>query len=179
VLRCRPANSPKARFYRWASIALIASGAGCAPDAATTNRRAPGDRFDPSVVLAGARAGRAEDAMTVTTAGYQARPLLPAADGVRWDDVEMAVTNVSKRSFVGVAAYQRTADTVVGSTILADGQQGTVTVRRGAEGSITVGAQLGTFPDEARDRAFTDAVTKELRRLGSIKRPQPDVPPAS
>jgi len=52
-------------------------------------------------------------------------------------------------------------------------------VRRGAEGSITVGAQLGTFPDEARDRAFTDAVTKELRRLGSIKRPQPDVPPAS
>ena len=117
--------------------------------------------------------------MTVTTAGYQARPLLPAADGVRWDDVEMAVTNVSKRSFVGVAAYQRTADTVVGSTILADGQQGTVTVRRGAEGSITVGAQLGTFPDEARDRAFTDAVTRELRRLGSIKRPQPDVPPAS
>ncbi len=155
----------------------IAAGAGCAPDAATTNRRAPGDRFDPSVVLADARAGRAEDAMAATAAGDRARPLLPAADGVRWDDVEMAVTNVSKRSFVGIAAYRRTADTVVASTILSDGQQGTVTARRGADGVIGISAQLGTFPDESRDRGFADAVSVELRRLGAIKRPQPADPP--
>ena len=115
--------------------------------------------------------------MTATAAGYPARPLVPAADGVRWDDVEMAVTNVSKRSFVGVAAYERTADTVIASTILADGQQGTVTVRRGSDGGIRIGAQLGTFPDESRDRGFADAVSEELRRLGSIRRPQPAEPP--
>lgn len=110
--------------------------------------------------------------MTGPTAGYQARPLVPAADGVRWEDVEMAITNVSKRSFVGVTAYDRTADRVVGSTVLADGQRGSVVAERGAKGAIAIHAKLGTFADASRDRSFEEAVSAELRRLGAIRRPQ-------
>lgn len=111
--------------------------------------------------------------MAGAAAGHDARPLLPAADGVRWTDVELAMTNVARRSFVGIKSYDRTDNAVVGSTILADGQRGTVTAARDASGAISFRAQLGTLPDDRRDRGFEQDAAKELRRLGAIPRPQP------
>lgn len=125
------------------------------------------------MVLDGSRAGAAEGALVGAAAGHSPRPLVPAAGGVRWSDVELAMTNVSKRSYVGVQAYDRTENAVVATTILADGQRGTVTAARDASGAISFRAQLGTFPDERRDRAFERDAGTELRRLGAISRPQP------
>ena len=168
----RPASPSSARFYRCAVLAGAVACAACRPDAATTNRRAPGDEFDPTVVLQGRSADAAEGAMAGAAAGHAARPLAAAADGVRWSDVELAMTNVARRSFVGVEAYDRTENAVVATTILADGQRGTVIASRDALGAISFRARLGTLADDRRDRAFELDAAKELRRLGAIPRPQ-------
>ena len=111
--------------------------------------------------------------MVGATEGYQPRPLVPASDRVRWEDVETAMTNTARRSFVGISGYEVAADRVVGSAILADGQRGTVTAERSAAGAISFRAQLGALPDPRRDRAFERDCEVELRRLGALRRPQP------
>lgn len=111
--------------------------------------------------------------MSGVAQGQQTRPLEPAKDGVRWGDVEMALNNVARGSFVGISFYERTDRTIVGSTVLPDGQRGTVIAERDPAGAITIAARLGPLADERRDRAFEQDAAKELRRLGAIRRPQP------
>ena len=163
-------------FYRVAAVGALALGAvtGCSrPDAARSDVRGPGDRFDPSVVLEGDRARAAEQGMLTAAEGYRPRPLVPAADGVRWSDVPMAIRNVADASFVGVRSVDTSGDRIEVNTVLQDGQPGSVAAVRDASGAITFECRLSTFPDAKRDGAFDAAVRKELLRLGAIPRPQP------
>lgn len=163
-------------FYRCAAIGVVgalAALAGCAgPDAATTNVRWEGDQFAPAVVLSGASADAAVSGMRAPTAGYQARPLVPAADGVRWSDVRMAILNVAERNFLGVPSIKVTDALVTAVIVSADGQRGSVRVTKGAAGEIVAEVQLGTFPDPKVDGAFAPEFDREMRRLGAIARPQ-------
>jgi len=163
-------------FYRCASIGVAASlvaMAGCgSPDAASTNARWEGDQFAPAVVLSGAAADAAVSGMRAPSAGYQARPLVPAADGVRWSDVKMAILNVAERSFLGVPSIKVTDALVTAVIVSADGQRGSVRVTKGAAGEIVAEVQLGTFADPKADGAFAQEFDREMRRLGAIARPQ-------
>ena len=163
-------------FYRCAAIGVVGSLvalAGCAgPDAATTNARWEGDQFAPAVVLSGATADAAVSGMRSPMAGYQARPLVPAADGVRWSDVKMAILNVAERSFLGVPSIKVTDALVTAVIVSADGQRGSVRVTKGAAGEIVAEVQLGTFADPKADGAFAQEFDREMRRLGAITRPQ-------
>ena len=163
-------------FYRCAAIGVVgalAALAGCAgPDAATTNARWEGDQFAPAVVLSGASADAAVSGMRSPTAGYQARPLVPAADGVRWSDVKMAIRNVAERNFLGVQSIVATDALVTATIVSADGQRGSVRATKGAAGEITAQVQLGTFPDPKVDGAFVQEFDREMRRLGAIAQPQ-------
>ena len=163
-------------FYRCAAIVVAAfpvalSGCG-GPDAASTNARWEGDQFAPNVVLSGASADAAVGGMRAPTAGYQARPLVAAADGVRWSDVKMAIRNVAEQSYLGVQSIEATDALVTAAIISADGQRGSVRVTKGAAGEITAQVQLGTFPDPRADGAFAQGFDREMRRLGAIARPQ-------
>lgn len=173
-------NPASARFYRVAGAraalagalggALAAALAGCAPDAAQGNLRGPGDRFDPAVVLDGPRGPDASRAMAAATAGTEARPLA-ASKAPRWSDVEMAIRNVAGRSFVGVRAVERTGDRIAATTVLEDGQLGSVVATRDASGAIAFDCRLSTFPGAARDGAFAKALGAEMQRLAAIPRP--------
>lgn len=163
-------------FYRVAAVGAASLGwlSACSqPDAARSDVRGPGDRFDPAVVLEGDRARAAEQGMLVATEGYRPRPLVPAADGVRWGDVPMAIRNVADASFVGVRSIDTSGDRIEAHTVLEDGQAGSVAAVRDASGAITFECRLSTFADAKRDGAFDAAVRKELLRLGAIARPQP------
>lgn len=111
--------------------------------------------------------------MLVAAEGYRPRPLVPAADGVRWSDVPMAIRNVADSSFIGVRSIDTSADRISANTVLEDGQRGTVAAIRDEAGAITFECRLSTFPDAKRDGAFDAAVREELLRLGKIRRPQP------
>ena len=167
----------RARFYGFAATgravvpALLLLAAACAsPDPAATNRREPGDRFDPAVVLSGQKAGRAEEAMVGATAGYAPRPLQEAPEG-RWSDVPMAIRNVAKAHFAGVRSFDTSGDRIVASLALEDGQAGTVTATRDGAGAVSFACSLGTFPDAVRDDAFLGSLRAEFLRLGRIGRP--------
>lgn len=159
-------------FYRGRFVLLAALAAGCAPDAASTDVRGRGDLFDPDVVLAGSSAGAAVSAMQVPAAGHPTRPLEQAPDGVRWADVPMAIRNVASVTFYGVASVAEGKDGVEAVTLAGDGQRGRVRATIDAGGSVRFEVQLGTFPDAARDVAFAHALEAELRRLGTVPRPQ-------
>ncbi len=163
-------------FYRCAVIGMAGSLvalSGCgSPDAASTNARWEGDPFAPAVVLSGASADAAVSGMRAPSAGYQARPLVPAADGVRWSDVKMAILNVAERSFLGVPSIKVTDALVTAVIVSADGQRGSVRVTTGAAGEIVAEVQLGTFADPKADGAFAQEFDREMRRLGAIARPQ-------
>ena len=163
-------------FYRCAAIGVAASLialVGCSgPDAASTNARWEGDQFAPNVVLSGASADAAVSGMRAPTAGYQARPLVAAADGVRWSDVKMAIRNVAEHNFLGVQSINATDALVTAAIVSADGQRGAVRVTKGAAGEITAQVQLGTFPDPKVDGAFVQEFDREMRRLGAIAQPQ-------
>jgi len=163
-------------FYRCAAIGVagsLAALAGCAsPDAASTNVRGEGDQFAPALVLSGAPADAAVGGMRSPTAGYQARPLVPAADGVRWSDVKMAIRNVAEHNFLGVQSIVATDALVTAAIVSADGQRGSVRVTKGAAGEIAAQVQLGTFPDSKVDGAFTQEFDREMRRLGALAQPQ-------
>jgi hypothetical protein len=162
-------------FYRVAIAVWLAAAAlpaGCSgEDAVRSNRRAPEDRFDPTVVLEGKSAERAERGMVSATAGYPGRPLV-AEPGGRWSDVPMAIRNVARESFRGVRSFETSGDRIVAATVAEDGQPGTVTAARAPDGAISFECSLGTFPDSSRDAAFASALRAELARLGAIRRPQ-------
>jgi hypothetical protein len=163
-------------FYRVAALGALPLACVCAcsqPDAARSDVRGPGDQFDPGVVLEGNSARAAEQGMLAAAEGYRPRPLVPAADGVRWGDVPMAIRNVADASFVGVRSVDTSADRIVANTVLEDGQRGTVAAVRDEAGAITFECRLSTFADAKRDGAFDAAVRKELLRLGALRRPQP------
>lgn len=171
-----PPRTVRLGFYRVAVAASLGSvaalAAGCSGgDAARTNRRAPEDRFDPSVVLRGEAATEAERGMVSATAGHAGRPLA-AAPGGRWSDVPMAIRNTARAAFLGVRSFETSGDRIVASTVREDGQAGTVTATRAPDGTIGLECTLGTFPDESRDAAFVSALRGELARLGAIRRPQ-------
>jgi hypothetical protein len=151
--------------------ALILAAAGCSSGVpAATNRREPGDRFDPSVVLGGEKADRAEEAMVAATAGHAARPLQEAPAG-RWSDVPMAIRNAARAHFAGVRSFDTSGDRIVASLALEDGQAGTVTATRDAAGTVSFECSLGTFPDAGRDQAFLASLRAEFARLGRLRRP--------
>lgn len=164
-------------FYRHrillaASVAAAwLAAAGCRRDVAASDRRAPGDAFDPSVVLDGPRAAEAIDAMRGPAEGAPTRPLEAAAGGVRFSDAPMAIRNVAGRSTVGVTYVQQTDVACVARTVLPDGREGEVRVERNADGSLTAHARLAAA-GSAQDEAFARDVAAELRRLGAIKRPR-------
>jgi hypothetical protein len=164
-------------FYRHcillASVTAVASlaASGCRRDVAASDRRAPGDAFDPSVVLEGPRASEAIDAMRAPAAGVATRPLVVAADGVRFSDAPMAIRNVAGRSTVGITFVQQTDVACLARTVLPDGREGEVSVDRAADGSLAVRARLAAA-GSSQDEAFARDVLAELRRLGAIKRPQ-------
>jgi hypothetical protein len=157
----------------WLVVALVtATIAGCRlPDAATTNRRGPGDQFAPTLVLEGGSARDAIRAMRAPAAGDTPRPLLTAEGGVRWSDAEMAIRNVADRHFVGVAGIEHSDARVVASTVMPDGQSGFVEAIRLSDGHVECRARL-TMLDLALDAAFESDFATELRRLGQIPRPQ-------
>ena len=164
-------------FYRHcillASVTAVASlaASGCRRDVALSDRRAPGDAFDPSVVLDGPRASEAIDAMRAPAAGVATRPLVAAADGVRFSDAPMAIRNVAGRSTVGITFVQQTDVACLARTVLPDGREGEVRVDRTADGSLAARARLAEA-GSPQDEAFARDVLAELRRLGAIKRPQ-------
>jgi len=159
--------------YWFMAVAVAATAvAGCRlPDAATTNRRGPGDEFAPTLVLEGGSARDAIRAMRAPAAGDQPRPLLTAETGVRWSDAEMAIRNVADRRFVGVAAVERSDSRVVASTVAADGQSGFVEAILLADGHVECRARL-TMLDRRLDADFEADFATELRRLGQVPRPQ-------
>ena len=161
-------------FYRLvvlptASLAWLLAG-GCAPDAASDNVRWPEDPFSPSVVMDGRTADTAVGAMRGPGAGVATRPLV-AAEAPRWEDVPMAIRNVAGACFVGVDRVDADDRTCVARTVRADGQDGMVTVRRLADGSLECSARLG-FSSGPEDGRFVRDLERELRRLAAIKRPQ-------
>lgn len=171
-----PALQVRDGFYRVALAVSLAVGAtipsGCSGgDVARSNRRGPEDRFDPTVVLEGKAAEQAERGMVSAAAGYAGRPLL-AEPGGRWSDVPMAIRNVARASFRGVRSFETSADRIVASTVAEDGQPGTVTALRAADGTISFECSLGTFADQSRDARFASELRAELARLGAIRRPQ-------
>lgn len=160
-------------FYRMLCLAAAAHApvlGGCAPDAASDNVRWSEDPFSPSVVMEGRPADAAVVAMRGPAAGVATRPLA-AAEAPRWGDVPMAIRNVAGASFIGIDRVDADDRICVARTERPDGQDGTVTVRRGADGSLECAAQLGFSPgpDDAR---FVRDLERELRRLAAIKRPQ-------
>lgn len=165
-------------FYRHPNFLVAASiaaalvmASGCRRDAAATDRRGPGDAFDPSVVLEGPRASEAIDAMREPAAGVPTRPLTAAAGGVRFSDAPMAIRNVAGRSTVGITFMQQTDAACLARTVLPDGREGEVRVDRAADGALTAHVRLAG-PGSPQDDAFARDVLAELRRLGAIKRPQ-------
>ena len=159
-------------FYRVAVVASCLLTSCTLPDAASDNKAQPGDAFPPEVVLKGATATAAIAGMRQPTAGYQARPLVPAVDHVRWSDVQMAMRNVASRQFLGVQSFESGADRCVATMLTADGQDGTVTVERVSSGDFTTVVNIGVFPDPQRDELFAKAFAAEMLRLGAIARPQ-------
>ncbi|RLS47166.1 MAG: hypothetical protein DWH86_00965 [Planctomycetota bacterium] len=159
-------------FYRVALLGACLLTSCSLPDAASDNKAVPGDTFPPDVVLKGSNANAAIAGMRQPTAGYQARPLVPAADHVRWTDVPMAARNVASKQFVGIQSFEFGADRFVAVTLAADGQTGTVTVERVSSGDFTTVVQLGVFPETHRDELFAKAFEAEMLRLGAIPRPQ-------
>lgn len=167
-----PSELRQRPFYRGALLAVLALASCAQPDAATTDRRARGDRFDPDVVLAGAAADEAVAAMQVPASGHPTRPLVSAAPGVRWSDVPMAIDNVASVRFLGVLSTSVTPDRIEAAIVSADGQRGSVVATRGPGAGVAFAVRAGTFADPARDDALTQALDRELRRLGAIRRPQ-------
>lgn len=164
---------PSNTFYRLLLVPaslLAAAVAGCAPDAASDNVRWSEDPFSPSLAMEGRTADAAVGAMRGPAAGVPTRPLA-AASAPRWVDVPMAIRNVAGVSFIGIDRVDVDDRTCVARTERPDGQDGTVTVRRLADGSLECSAQLGFSPgpDDAR---FVRDLERELRRLAAIKRPQ-------
>jgi hypothetical protein len=157
-------------LFAFTAVAPFAA-SGCRRDVASTDRRAPGDAFDPSVVLEGPRASEAIDAMRAPAAGVATRPLVVAADGVRFSDAPMAIRNVAGRSTVGITFVQQTDVACLARTVLPDGREGEVCVDRAADGALAVRARLAAA-GSPQDEAFARDVLAELRRLGAIKRPQ-------
>jgi hypothetical protein len=160
-------------FYRMlvVPVSLLAAGvAGCAPDAASDNVRWSEDPFSPSLAMEGRTEDAAVGAMRGPASGVPTRPLA-AASAPRWVDVPMAIRNVAGVSFIGIDRVDVDDRTCVARTARPDGQDGTVTVRRLADGSLECSAQLGFSPgpDDAR---FVHDLERELRRLAAIKRPQ-------
>jgi hypothetical protein len=148
-------------FYRMlmlASVGLVGAAGGCAPDAATDNVRWQEDPFSPAVVMNGRPADAAVGAMR-------------GPEATRWSDVPMAIRNVAGESFLGVDRIDADDRTCVARTVQADGQDGTVTVRRRDDGSLECTARLSFAPTDADDR-FVAELRRELRRLAAIKRPQ-------
>jgi hypothetical protein len=122
-------------------------------------------------VLEGPRASEAIDAMRAPAAGVATRPLVAAADGVRFSDAPMAIRNVAGRSTVGITFVQQTDVACLARTVLPDGREGEVCVDRAADGALAVRARLAAA-GSPQDEAFARDVLAELRRLGAIKRPQ-------
>lgn len=152
-----------------AAVVAIAV-AGCRQDAASSDRRGPGDAFDPSVVLDGSRASEAVDAMRGPATGVPTRPLATAAGGIRFSDAPMAIRNVAGRSMVGVTFMQQTDSACVARTVLPDGREGEVRVERAADGTVSARAVLAPAGSD-QDDAFSRDVMGELRRLGAFHRP--------
>ena len=159
-------------FYRVALLGACLLTSCSLPDAVSDNKAAPGDTFPPDVVLKGSNANAAIAGMRQPTVGYQARPLVPAADHVRWTDVPMALRNVASKQFIGIQSFESGADRFVAVTLAADGQAGAVTIERISSGDFTVVVQLGVFPDASKDELFAKAFEAEMLRLGAILRPQ-------
>jgi hypothetical protein len=161
-------------FYRMlavpVSLLAAAAVAGCAPDAASDNVRWSEDPFSPSLAMEGRTADAAVGAMRGPAAGVPTRRLV-AASAPRWGDVPMAIRNVAGVSFIGIDRVDADDRTCVASTVRPDGQHGTVTVRRLADGSLECSAQLGFSPGP-EDGRFVRDLERELRRLAAIKRPQ-------
>lgn len=176
-MRRHPAIFRTTAFYRHCilPVAVIAvaglAAAGCRRDAAASDRRGPGDAFDPSVVLDGPRSAEAIDAMRGPAEGVPTRPLVAAAGGVRFSDAPMAIRNVAGRSTVGVTYMQQTDVACLARTVLPDGREGEVRVERTADGSLAAHARLAAA-GSSQDEAFARDVLAELRRLGAIKRPR-------
>lgn len=159
-------------FYRVALIASCLLTSCTLPDAASNNKTEPGDVFPPAVVLKGSSADSAIAGMRQPTTGYQAQPLIPAVDRVRWSDVPMAIRNVASTQFVGIQSLDSGADRCVAVTLIPDGQAGNITVERVSSGDFTTFVQLGVFPEPRKDELFAKAFQAELLRLGAIPRPQ-------
>ena len=159
-------------FYRVALVATCALTSCSLPDAASDNTTEPGDVFPPAVVLKGSSATAAVAGMRQPTAGYQARPLIPAVDHVRWSDVPMAIRNIASKQFLGIQSMDSAADRCVAVTLTPDGQAGTVTVERISSGNFTTVVQLGVFPEPKKDELFAKAFEAEMLRLGAMLRPQ-------
>lgn len=162
-------------FYRHLQTILACSAlatgiGGCTRDVASSDRRGPGDAFDPSVVLSGQRADEAIDAMRAPAAGAPVRPLAAAPSGVRLEDAPMAIRNVAGRSFVGVTGIESDGPAWVARTVMPDGREGTVRVERAPDGSLSVVSRLAGRP-VPEDDAFARDVLAELRRLGAFPRP--------
>lgn len=172
----RPQLPSPARPSYWSALAVLLAGAlaaGCSlPDAAASTKPSREDVFSPDVVLDGAQQGQVLDAMRAAGAGVPVRPLVAARDGVRWADVETAVRNVADVQFLGVYGVESKPDVFTAGLQTEDGQPGTVTVRRQADGRIVAHADIGVFSNFTKEQQFEAAFDAEMRRLGAIPRPQ-------
>jgi hypothetical protein len=147
--------------------------AGCTlPDASASTKPSQQDVFPPDVVLDASQQRAALDAMRSAGAGVAVRPLVAAQNGVRWSDVETAVRNVADTQFLGVFGVESKPEVFTAGLQTEDGQPGSVTVRRQADGRIVAHADIGIFSNFAKEQQFEDAFDAEMRRLGAIPRPQ-------
>ena len=166
----------RARPSYWSAVAaslVAALTAGCSqPDAAASVKPSPHDTFPPDVVLGDPQQRAVLDAMRSAGAGVPVRPLVVAEHGVRWSDVETAVRNVADEQFLGVYGVVSKPDAFTAGLQTEDGQPGSVTVRRQADGRIVAHADIGIFSNFTKEQAFETAFDAELLRLGAIPRPR-------
>ncbi|MBL9140435.1 MAG: hypothetical protein JNK53_01095 [Phycisphaerae bacterium] len=145
--------------------------AACAPDAATTNLSGVEDSLPANRALSSQDQAQILQVLSSTAEGHPTRPLVSAPNGYRWSDVPGALSAAASQCSMAVGAFSKSADEVVATLVLPDGQRGTATASRGESG-VTVRASIGAFGQPEVEARFARAFVSALKRMGAVRRPQ-------
>ncbi len=167
------------RFYCAAAVCCVCACVcaclalpGCAPDAASNNLTESDDAVPANRVLSPEEQAAVVRAMASTAEGHPTRPLAAAAGGYRWSDVPAALAAAASHCGLATSATSRSAEEVVASLVLPDGQRGRAVATQGPS-AVTVQVSIGTFGDAKAEAEFTRAFNAALARLGRVRKPQP------
>lgn len=145
---------------------------GCAPDAASNNLIESDDAVPANRVLSPEDQAEIVRAMASTAEGHPTRPLASAPGGYRWSDVPAALAAAASHCGLATSATSRSAEEVVATLVLPDGQRGRAVATQGPT-AVTVQVSIGTFGDAKAEAEFTRAFNAALARLGKVRKPQP------